>query len=182
MPEPVCRGGNAIAMRYVEVWTNVFHGVRSQRRWTLDAAAAPSIDTGMGLERVTSVIQGKISNYDTDLFTPIWHDGKLAGRDYTPRWARPITGRLHGGDRDPSARRRSHRRRGLPSNEGRGYVLRKISGAPMRTEEAWTDRPVSLDRLESVLETMGGVYEELREKRAHIASTITAEEGRSTSC
>jgi len=69
--------------RYVEVWNNVFMEFDRQADGTLNPLPAPSIDTGMGLERITAVIQGKISNYDTDLFMPILQAiGERAGRPY----------------------------------------------------------------------------------------------------
>jgi len=134
-PEPVCRGIDCDCERYVEVWNNVFMEFDRSADGTLTPLPAPSIDTGMGLERVTSVIQDKISNYDTDLFTPILAKiGALSGREYT--------GAI-GPDDHPDVSMRviaDHIRATsfligdgvLPSNEGRGYVLRKIMRRAMR--------------------------------------------------
>ncbi len=83
-PEPTCRGVDCNCERYVEIWNNVFMEFDRDERGTLTPLPAPSIDTGMGLERVTAVIQGQSSNYDTDLFTPILAAiGERAGRRYT---------------------------------------------------------------------------------------------------
>src|SRR6185312_6216159 len=78
-----CKGLECSCDRYVEVWNNVFMEFDRQADGTLNPLPAPSIDTGMGLERITAVIQGKLSNYDTDLFAPILAAiGKSAGTTY----------------------------------------------------------------------------------------------------
>jgi alanyl-tRNA synthetase len=136
----------------------------------------------MGLERVTAVIQGKLSNYDTDLFTPILTAiESLTGREYT---------RAAGPDDHPDVSMRviaDHIRATsfliadgvLPSNEGRGYVLRKIMRRAMRHgKKLGLTEPFLASVFQAVLETMGAVYTELRDRRDHIVATITAEEGR----
>jgi alanyl-tRNA synthetase len=181
-PEPVCRGIDCDCERYIEVWNNVFMEFDRSADGTLTPLPAPSIDTGMGLERVTSVIQDKISNYDTDLFTPILAKiGSLAGHDYTAA--------LGPGDHpDVSMRVIADHIRAtsfliadgvLPSNEGRGYVLRKIMRRAMRHgKKLGLTEPFLAAAFVPVVDTMGDAYPELREKQKHIASTITAEEGR----
>ena len=79
-----CRGVDCSCDRFVEIWNNVFMEFDRQPDGTLNPLPAPSIDTGMGLERITAVIQGTLSNYDTDLFTPILAAiGERAGMSYS---------------------------------------------------------------------------------------------------
>ena len=131
-PAAACRGLECNCDRYVEIWNNVFMEFDRQPDGTLKPLPAPSIDTGMGLERVTAVLQGKLSNYDTDSFTP------AAGRD------RRRAGTTHRGTMEPSdvsMRVVADHMRAMtfliadgvvPSNEWRGYVLRKIMRRAMR--------------------------------------------------
>ncbi len=128
-----CLGIDCSCDRFVEVWNNVFMEFDRQADGTLTPLPAPSIDTGMGLERITAVIQGKIANYDTDLFTPILTAiGDRAGRRYGATLDEPG---------DVSMRVIADHLRAMtfliadgvvPSNEWRGYVLRKIMRRAMR--------------------------------------------------
>jgi hypothetical protein len=128
-----CRGIDCSCDRFVEVWNNVFMEFDRQPDGALQPLPAPSIDTGMGLERITAVIQGKLSNYDTDLFTPILEAiGQRAGRRYGSSIDEPA---------DVSMRVIADHLRAMtfliadgvvPSNEWRGYVLRKIMRRAMR--------------------------------------------------
>jgi len=181
-PHPECQGVRCDCERFVEVWNNVFMEFDRAADGTLTPLPAPSIDTGMGLERVTAVIQGKLSNYDTDLFTPILASiEKLTGLEYTGAVAI---------DDHPDVSMRviaDHIRATsfliadgvLPSNEGRGYVLRKIMRRAMRHgKKLGLTEPFLASVFQAVLDTMGGVYTELRDRRDHVVATITAEEGR----
>ena len=128
-----CRGLDCSCDRFVEIWNNVFMEFDRQPDGVLQPLPAPSIDTGMGLERITAVIQGKLSNYDTDLFTPILDAiGERAGRRYGASADDPG---------DVSMRVIADHLRAMtfliadgvvPSNEWRGYVLRKIMRRAMR--------------------------------------------------
>jgi alanyl-tRNA synthetase len=179
--EPVCRGLECTCERYVEIWNNVFMEFDRQPDGTLHPLPALSVDTGMGLERITSVIQGKLATYDTDLFTPILDAiARRAGRPYTAS-----------NDTDhPDISMRviaDHLRAMtfliadgvLPSNEWRGYVLRKIMRRAMRHGKklGFTEPTLHL-LVDTVIHEMGDAYPELRAGRESIVRTVKAEEER----
>ncbi len=146
---------------------------------TLTPLPAPSIDTGMGLERVTAVLQQKDSNYDTDVFQPLLHRvGELAGVTYGASERRPTS---------PMRVVADHARATtfligdgvLPSNEWRGYVLRKIMRRAMRHGKHLGLNEPFLHQFVAVLaREMGDAYPELRTNRSMIEKTIIAEENR----
>jgi alanyl-tRNA synthetase len=181
-PEPVCRGLECSCERYVEIWNNVFMEFDRQADGTLNRLPALSVDTGMGLERVTTVIQGKLATYDTDLFTPILNAIAVkAGRPYT---ASAETGEHP----DVSMRVIADHLRAmtfligdgvLPSNEWRGYVLRKIMRRAMRHgKKLGLDGPFLFDLVDVVVDEMKGAYPELTLARPAILQTVRAEEER----
>ena len=162
----------------IEIWNNVFMEFERDADGTLTPLPAPSIDTGMGLERITAVLQGKTSNYDTDLFMPLLHRvGELSG---TPYGKDP--------DHDVSMRVVADHARAMvfliadgviPSNEWRGYVLRKIMRRAMRHGKHLGLADPFLHGLVAVLaREMGDAYPELRRNRETIEKTILAEEHR----
>src|SRR6185436_9043959 len=179
------RGGTCVGLecscdRYVEVWNNVFMEFDRQADGTLNPLPAPSIDTGMGLERITAVIQGKLSNYDTDLFAPILAAiGARAGRIYGATLDNPA---------DVSMRVIADHLRAMtfliadgvmPSNEWRGYVLRKIMRRAMRHgKKLGFTEPVLHALVDVVVAEMGDAYPELLRNRDNIVSVVRAEEER----
>jgi alanyl-tRNA synthetase len=175
-----CRGLECDCDRYVEIWNNVFMEFDRQPEGTLNPLPARSIDTGMGLERVTAVIQGKLSNYDTDLFTPILNAiGRRARRPYGATLDEPA---------DVSMRVIADHLRAMtfliadgvvPSNEWRGYVLRKIMRRAMRHGKklGFTD-PVLHELVDVLVEEMGGAYPELKSGRDVIVRVVRSEEER----
>ena len=180
--EPECRGVECSCDRYVEIWNNVFMEFNRQADGTLNPLPALSVDTGMGLERATSVIQGKLATYDTDLFTPILDAiGREAGRRYT---AAP------GPADHPDVSMRviaDHLRAMtfiigdgvLPSNEGRGYVLRKIMRRAMRHgKKLGFTKPVLHAFVNVVIDEMGDAYPELTTGREAITRAVRSEEDR----
>jgi alanyl-tRNA synthetase len=163
----------------IEIWNNVFMEFERSADGTLTPLPAPSIDTGMGLERVTAVLQQKDSNYDTDQFTPLLtRIGEISDRRY------------HGANEpgDVSMRVVADHVRAMtfliadgviPSNEWRGYVLRKIMRRAMRHGKHLGVSQPFLHRLVAVLDRdMGDAYPELRANRETIERTVLAEEKR----
>ena len=163
----------------IEIWNNVFMEFERSADGTLTPLPAPSIDTGMGLERITAVLQVKDSNYDTDVFTPILAEiGRLSGR-------------THGGamsQSDISMRVVADHIRAttfliadgvIPSNEWRGYVLRKIMRRAMRHgKHLGFTEPFLHDLVRVLDQEMGDAYPEVRRNRTMIEKTIRAEEDR----
>ncbi len=162
----------------IEIWNNVFMEFERSAGGKLTPLPAPSIDTGMGLERVTAVLQQKASNYDTDLFMPILaRIGQLAGVRYGQRDEHDVSMRVVA----------DHIRATtfliadgvIPSNEFRGYVLRKIMRRAMRHGKHLGLVEPFMHRLVDVLaREMGDAYPEVRTNRAMIEKTILAEEHR----
>ena len=178
-PEPVCRGVECSCSRYIEIWNNVFMEFDRQVDGTLNPLPAPSIDTGMGLERATAVLQGHESNYDSDLFAPILHEiGALARKSYH-RSMSPD---------DVSMRVVADHSRTMtfliadgvmPSNEFRGYVLRKIMRRAMRHGMRLGVTDTFLPQLVDVIvREMGDAYPELRANRETVISVVRNEEER----
>src|SRR6185295_5806729 len=180
--EKVCRGMECSCDRYFEVWNNVFMEFNRDASGTLNPLPALSVDTGMGFERITSVLQDKLSNYDTDIFTPLLAAiSEKAGRGYTS-----FPG---GGDHpDVSMRVIADHLRAMtfliadgvqPSNEHRGYVLRKIMRRAMRHgKKLGFTKPVLFELAEVVITDMGGAYPELIRNRDAIVRAIKSEEER----
>jgi alanyl-tRNA synthetase len=167
--------------RYVEIWNLVF--MQFDRSAIVDAAGKtsyklsplpkPSIDTGMGLERLATVLQGKISNFETDLFTPliqraaqytgVKNDIGNASLRIIADHARAATFLINDGV--------------LPSNEGRGYVLRKILRRGIRHGRLLgQQQPFLFEMVYAVRDLMQGAYPELANSASRIAKVVEAEE------
>jgi len=164
--------------RHLEIWNNVFTQFDRDESGKLTPLAKPSIDTGMGLERLTAVIQGKKSNYDTDLFTPII------------RFVEKVSGKTYGqnADNDISIRVIADHSRAVtfligdgitPSNEGRGYVLRRIlRRAARHGKMLGINKPFLNETAQVVIDMMKDVYPDLVEKASFITKMILNEEQR----
>jgi alanyl-tRNA synthetase len=175
-----CRGLECDCDRYIEIWNNVFMEFDRQADGTLNPLPAPSIDTGMGLERVTAVIQGKLSNYDTDIFTPILDAiAERAGQPYRASLADAS---------DVSMRVIADHLRAMtfliadgvvPSNEWRGYVLRKIMRRAMRHgKKLGFSEPILHELVDVLVLDMGVAYPELKRGRDSIVRVVRSEEER----
>ena len=177
-----CLGLDCDCDRYVEIWNNVFMEFERRSDGSLTPLPAPSIDTGMGLERIVAVLQDKLSNYDTDLFTPLLSAiGERAGTEYGP-----LAGRASNDTSDVSLRVIADHLRAMtfliadgvvPSNEWRGYVLRKIMRRAMRHgKKLGLTEPFLHNLAGVVIGEMAGAYPELEANREAIVSTVHREE------
>ena len=170
--------------RYVELWNLVFMQFDRDASGKLNPLPKPSIDTGMGLERVTAVLQGVISNYDTDLFTPLIKEAaRLTGTSLEKERDRELHTKAAASLRVIA----DHSRAAtflisdgvLPSNEGRGYVLRKIVRRAIRHGRLLGHRASFLFQMVyKVVELMKGAYPELVESEGRISEIVNAEEKR----
>jgi alanyl-tRNA synthetase len=164
--------------RYVELWNLVFMQFNRDEQGVMTPLPRPSIDTGAGLERLASVLQGKLSNFETDLFRPLIKEATaLANVEY---------GANH--DTDVSLRIIADHARSatflisdgvLPSNEGRGYVLRLIMRRALYHGQTVGMNDPFLYKISSrVVDIMKGAYPELVQTAAHVAKAIKIEEER----
>jgi alanyl-tRNA synthetase len=158
--------------RYVEVWNLVFMQFDRSQDGTLTSLPKPSVDTGMGLERIAAVMQGVHSNYQIDLFANLIE----------------ATASTVGVENDGSSSLNviaDHIRASaflivdgvLPGNEGRGYVLRRIIRRAVRHgKKLGTDEPFFYKLVEPLADEMGDAYPELPKARAHVEKVLKKEE------
>ncbi len=164
--------------RIVELWNLVFMQFDRDEAGTLHPLPAPSIDTGLGLERLAAVLQGVNSNYHTDLFIPLLDTvARVVGRPYQSEEKEGMSYRVLA---DHSRAVAFLLADGVfPSNEGRGYVLRRILRRGVR--HAWLlgrREPTLVPVVEEVVRHMGGTYPELLDRKALILQTTRIEEER----
>ena len=164
--------------RYVEIWNLVFMQFNRDEHGELHPLPRPSIDTGMGLERTAAVLQGKLSNFDTDLFQPIIHRaGELLGLRYGADPATDTTLRIVA-DHSRSAAFLVHDDV-MPANEGRGYVLRKIIRRALRHARlAGFEGPFLHQMTGFVAEMMQSAYPEMKESSGRVERIVRDEEVR----
>ncbi|MBF0621523.1 MAG: alanine--tRNA ligase [Magnetococcales bacterium] len=164
--------------RFVEIWNLVFMQYNRDEAGTLHPLPSPCIDTGAGLERITAILQGKTNNYDSDLFQPlIQNAAKICGKPYGETDAHDVSLRVIA----------DHIRAVsfliadgvLPSNEGRGYVLRRIMRRAMRHGRLLGMKQPFLYKLVATLTAlMGETYPELSAQQKLLAMIIENEEKR----
>jgi alanyl-tRNA synthetase len=172
-----CLGVACDCDRWLEIWNLVFMQFeRKEKDAPLIPLPRPSIDTGAGLERIAAVVQGKRSNYDTDLFVP------LLAR------AAELSGKVYGKDDADDASMRviaDHARATAflisdgvqPSNEGRGYVLRRIMRRAIRHgSRLGLEEPFLHEVVKVVVAEMSAAYPELRENQSFVLEATRHEE------
>lgn len=175
--------------RFMEFWNLVFMQYNESAQG-LTPLPKPSVDTGMGLERLTMILQGKINNYDTDIFQDlIQAAAKLSGKEYLSSLNGLKGSELKTFEETNVAFRvmADHARATafliadgvLPSNEGRGYVLRRIMRRALRYGRKLADTQSLMPTVvEAVIKKMGDVYPELRSQQSRILQSVKDEEQR----
>ena len=164
--------------RFVEIWNLVFMQFDRDTSGKLTPLPRPSIDTGMGLERIAAVMQGALSNYDTDLLRPIIdRAGELIGKSYGEDERSDVVLRINADHARATAFLINDGV--LPSNEGRGYVLRKIMRRAMRNARmAGASEPYLYKLTGFVAELMRDAYPEMMESVQRVARVVKDEEHR----
>jgi alanyl-tRNA synthetase len=173
-----CGIGTCDCDRYLEIWNLVFMQYERDESGELHPLSKPSIDTGMGLERIASVLQNVPSNYETDLLFPL------------VKWASEVSGIPYGRDEKSSTSMRviaDHLRAMtflisdgvLPSNEGRGYVLRRIIRRASRHGRLLgIKKPFLYEGVDRVVDIMGDAYPEIVLHRDLVKRVVKKEEER----
>ena len=167
----------AEAGRFLEIWNLVFMQFDRQPDGSLKPLPRPSVDTGAGLERIAAVLQKQTNNFHTDIFAPLLERaGSVIGVPYR-KAADPASYRVIADHARSVAFLLAD---GVfPSNEGRGYVLRRILRRAVR--HAWLlgqRKPTLVHVVDAVIETMGAAYPGLQQRRTHIIDTTRSEEER----
>ncbi len=176
--DPDCRPERGCCERFLEIWNDVFMTMFQEESGRRRPLPWKNVDTGMGFERLVTIVQGKPSPYETDLFQPIIET------------VTAITGRPYGATAEGSRSLRiiaDHSRAlaliiadgVMPSAEGRGYVLRRLlRRAALHGRLLGIDRSFLRQPVEKVIEILGGYWTELPARREHILQVVSNEERR----
>ncbi len=175
---------NAGDPRVMEIWNLVFIQYNRDEQGTLTPLPSKHVDTGMGFERICAVLQGKKSNYDTDVFMPIINRiSDIVGKSYsnTNSEIRNTKSEIDIAMRVIADHVRmlsfSIADGGIPSNEGRGYVMRRILRRAARFGRSLgMHEPFIYKIVEAVVKSMGNQYPEIKERQNHIERIIKGEE------
>jgi len=175
---PDCGIGKCECDRYLEIWNNVFMQFNRAADGALHLLPKPSIDTGMGLERLCAVVQGVKSNFDTDLLRPIIaRVEELSGRAYGRVAQENVAFRVIADHARATAFLIADGV--LPANEGRGYVLRRIMRRAIRFGRLLNLKSPFLTRVgDKVVDLMGDIYPELKKARQFLEQVVGGEEER----
>ncbi len=173
-----CLGVACECDRFLEIWNLVFMQFSKDEKGALSPLPAACVDTGMGLERITAVVQGKLSNYDTDLFTPlIAATAKLAGVTYGQNAATDVSLRVIADHLRATTFLVSDGV--LPGNEGRGYVLRKIMRRALRHgRKLGLSQPFLAGLVSELVARMQAAYPDLKTTEAAVKKIVRVEEDR----
>ncbi|PIE61368.1 MAG: alanine--tRNA ligase [Desulfobacterales bacterium] len=173
--DPACAVG-CECDRWLELWNLVFMQFERSEDGTMTPLPKPSIDTGMGLERIISVLQDVPTNFDTDLFTPIMEKvGELVGKRRGESKAVEVAMKVIADHSRASAFLICDGV--LPSNEGRGYVLRRIMRRAIRYGRSiGLDKPFLHETVTTVFAIMDEAYPELKESAVFILNVVKNEE------
>ncbi|RKY23720.1 MAG: alanine--tRNA ligase, partial [Planctomycetota bacterium] len=169
---------NGGCARFIELWNLVFIQYNRSEAGELTPLSANYVDTGAGLERISAVLQNKASNYDTDLFMPIINGlSDISGHRYTSQLNNKI---------DNAFRVVADHIRSLvfaitdgaaPSNEGRGYVIRRILRRAARFgRELGMHKPFLYQLVPTVIDVMGDAFSEIKARAEYVSTVIKSEE------
>ncbi|MBI3293191.1 MAG: alanine--tRNA ligase [Deltaproteobacteria bacterium] len=176
--KPTCAPGCPCDTRFLEIWNLVFMQYNRDASGKLAPLPKPSVDTGGGLERLSAVLQGVYSNYDSDVFQPILSAiSETVKIDYGKSTDTDVSMRVIA----------DHLRSGTflvtdgvnPTNEGRGYVLRRILRRAIRHGKKLNqDAPFIYSLVKDVVRSLGAVYPEIAEKQKYVETIFREEEER----